>query len=262
MKITAKEYQEHMVFNRLQQFTEFYEDLSQSAFRFIQTGTTTLFNMDTYVFTSIAGTLGSIHDILRKGRINDAFALLRKYYDSAIINTYCTLYVEDNRSLENLIVAKIDNWLNGTEQLPEYRIMSSYIRSSQKLKPVNDLLYQDDRYKKLRERCNGHTHYNFYYNVLYNDNKVYLPARVRMLDRLSLDLQNLFTMHFTYIFWSKEHYMSSTDYIDALEFDMQPEPGSEYRVAGFVQQMFDQVIKKHRPDIAREILAKTSMQLQ
>lgn len=261
MTIAGQEYQQHPVFERLKQFADFYESLSDNAFRFISSGTTTPFNLDTYVFTSMAGTLESIHDILIKGRINDAFALLRKYYDSAIINAYCTLYLEDNCSLENFIVTKIDNWLKGTEQLPEFRVMSNYIRSSEKLRPINDLLYRDDRYKKLRDRGNDHTHYNFYHNVLYNDNKVHLPSRIKLLDRLSMDALNIFVLHFAYIFYLRDHYMASTDYVDALDCDMQPEPGSQYWVANFVQSTFDEVIKKHRADIAGEILAKTGMEL-
>lgn len=262
MSIVSQEYQLHPVFERLKKYADFYENLSNTAFRFISSGTTTLFNLDTYVYTSMAGTLESIHDILIKKRINDAFALLRKYYDSAIINTYCSLYLQSNCSLENFIVTKIDNWLKGTEQLPEFRVMSNYIRSSEKLKPINDLLYLDDRYKKLRDRGNDNTHYNFFYNVLYNDNKVHLPSRIKLLDKLSIDLLNIFILHFAYTFYLCDYYMSSTDYVDALDCDMQPEPDSEYWVANFIQYTFDEIIKINRPDIAGEILAKTCMQLR
>lgn len=262
MLIAAKPYQEHEVFDRLERFSDFYENLSDSAYRYISQGTTTPFNLDTYAFSSMAGTLESIRDILIKGRINDAFALLRKYYDAVIINTYCALYLEDNCSLEHFIVSKIDNWLKGTEQLPEYRVMSNYIRSSPQMKSINDLLYQDERYKKLRIRCNNHTHYNFYHNVLYNDNKIHLPGRIKLLDRFSADLLTLFILHFAYVFYAHDHYMSSTDYIDARECDMTPEPESEYWVAGYVQVTFDEVIKRNRSDIANAILAKTCMQLR
>jgi hypothetical protein len=77
-----------------------------------------------------------------------------------------------------------------------------------------------------------------------------------------MDLLNIFVLHFAYIFYLRNHYMSSTDYMDALDCDMQPEPDSEYWVANFIQYTFDEVIKKHRPDIAGEILAKTCMQLR
>jgi hypothetical protein len=55
----------------------------------------------------------------------------------------------------------------------EYRIMSHYIRQSNYLKEKNDLLYKDDRYKIIRNRCNDHTHFNFYKNVLLTDNEIF-----------------------------------------------------------------------------------------
>ena len=59
------------------------------------------------MFTSIRGTFESIRLILKNGMINDAYALLRKYFDSAVINIYTNLYLEDHLSIENFIVDKI-----------------------------------------------------------------------------------------------------------------------------------------------------------
>ena len=69
-------------------------------------GTKAILNIDTYIFSSIQGTVDSIKTILTNGRINDSYALLRKYYDSTIINIYSSLYLQDNHSLENFIVEK------------------------------------------------------------------------------------------------------------------------------------------------------------
>jgi hypothetical protein len=260
-KMIDKSYLEHKVFEQLNEYSEFYKSLSFSIFGFISTGTKSIYNIDSYLYSSIQGTLESIKDILIKGRINDSYSLLRKYYDSAVINVYSLLYLNDNISLENFIVEKIDNWLKGKEQLPEYRIMSSYIRSSNKLTKINDLLYKDDTYKKLRKRCNDHTHYNFYYNVLLNDNEIYLKNRIIVLDGFSNDLKNIFIMHLSYIFYLNEHYMASSDYVDSLDCGMAPEEGSQYYVAPFIQNVFDRVIKKNRYDLFEEIKNKTCMML-
>jgi hypothetical protein len=261
IKPEGKEYQEHVIFSTLKKYSDFYETLSDNIFGFISTGTTTPFNIDTYMFMSMQGTLNSISEILAKGRINDSYALLRKYYDSAIINIYSTVYLEENRSFENFIVQKIDRWLKGEEGLPEYRVMSKYIRDSQKLAPLNALLYKNDTYKKLRDRCNDHTHYNYYYNLLLNDGKLYIANRLKHLDRFKVDLQNIFILHLSYLFYLNDHYMASSDYVDSLECDMTPEEGSQYWVAPFVQEIYDTVLKKYREDLAAEIKANTMMQL-
>lgn len=258
-----KAYKEHPVFEQLSEYAEFYKNLSTSVMGWITQGTAgSVLNIDTYVYSSMQGTLESIKDILIKGRINDAYALLRKYHESVIINVYSNLYLDDNFSIENFVVEKINNWLHGKEQLPEYRIMSDYVRKSEKLAEVNALLYKDNTYKEIRDRCNDHTHYNFYHNLLLNDNEIYLKNRFGILNRFSKDVKNLFILHFTYLFYLKDHYMMSSDYLDSMDLGLAPEEGSQYFVAPLVQQIFDKVIKKNSMDLAIAIKNNTAMKLE
>jgi hypothetical protein len=262
MMPTDQEYQTHPVFSELDHYVAFYESLAHSVFQFVTLGTKAICNIDSYVFSSIQGTLTSIRTILRDGRINDAYALLRKYYDSAIITIYSNLYLEEHFSIENFIVQQIDNWLKGKDRLPEYRVMSEYIRKSPRVAPITQLLFADDRYKRLRDRCNDHTHYNFYHNVLLNDPEIHLPNRGKALDNFARDVRDVVILHAAYQFVAKQHYMASSDYLDSLECGLTPEPDSQYWVAPFVQDLFDEVIVQHRPDVAATIKEHTSMHLK
>ncbi len=187
--------------------------------------------------------------------------MIRKYYDSTFINIYTNLYLQDNFSLDNYIVEQIDNWRAGTDTIPEFRIISSYIKDSPKAKPISDLLKKDDRYKKLRNRCNDNAHYNFYRNVLLNDNKIFNPNRIKYLDAISFDMRALFIQHFAYTFYLNDHYLMAEDYTDCLDIGMTPEEGSQNWVAPFIQKIFDNIIKVYRPDIATAIKEKTEMEL-
>ena len=69
-------------------------------------------------------------------------------------------------------------------------------------------------------------------------------------------------LHLSYLFFAKQHYMASSDYLDYLECGLTPEPDSQYWVAPFVQEMFDEVVAQHRPDIAARIKDHTSMHLR
>jgi hypothetical protein len=173
-------YSAHNVFSDLDYYMSFYGSFSTSILHFCTIGTRAIMNIDTYVYSSIQGTLESAKHVLKNGRIGDAYALLRKYYDAAVMNVYINCYLEEEYKLivdkipkwlngteqppeisSALIVDKIQNWLNGTEQLPDFRRMSNYIRASSRLKSVNDLLFADEkRYKKVREHCNDSVHYN------------------------------------------------------------------------------------------------------
>lgn len=262
MKVTDKSYQEHHVFTDLQKLMEFYDQLSISIFSFPSMGTNAICSIDTYVYSSMQGTLESISLTLKAGRINDAYALLRKYHDSAIINIYTNLYLRKNCSPEKLIIEKINNWLRGKETLPEYRVLSKYIRETEDVQPISNAFYSDDRYKELRNRCNDHTHYNFYKHVMLNDNQIHLDSREKWITRLSNDTRDLVILHISYVFFINNHYMMSGDYIDALECGMQPEEGSQYWVAPFVQKFFDETVTTYRPDITAVIKSHSAMQLK
>lgn len=257
----GNEYHEHKLFKDVKVYVDFYDSLSFSVMHWMSLGTKGIVNINTYAYSSIKGTLESILDILKKGRINDAYALLRKYFDSTIINTYCNLYLEDNHSLENLIVKKIDNWMTGTEKIPTYRAMSKYIKESQKYMPINKLLARDDRYQNIRQKCNDHMHYNYYHNLLINDNTIHRPNRVKYLDAFAFELQALFIQHFIFIFYLNGHYMMSSDHVDHLDLGMTPPDDSQYWVSPPIQKVFDEIVKPARMDLANELKRNTSMHL-
>lgn len=261
MQVTDKAFREHRVFAELQRQSEFYGKLALSVLSFVTMGTKAACNIDTYVYSSMQGTGLSMKAILLAGHINDAYALLRKYHDSIIVNVYSNLYLLENFRIESYRVDKIDGWLQGKERLPEYRVMSQYIRRSDRLQPINDVFGADDRYRRIRDRCNGHTHYNFYRYIMLNDSEIRIAGRDLWLSQFLEDVRDLFVLNLGYIFFLNNHYMMAGDYIDALECNMQPEENSQYRVAPFIQEVFDEVVTPRRPDVTATIKANSSMLL-
>ena len=66
MLITNKEYSDHKIFNELKACADFYGSLSFSIMSFVSQGTTAI-TFDTYIFTSIQGTIESISLLLKNG---------------------------------------------------------------------------------------------------------------------------------------------------------------------------------------------------
>lgn len=276
------EYSQHQVFEKLKYYANFYDLLSFLIMGNCTMGIKEITNLDTFSFSSIKGTIESINEVLSNGRINDAYALLRKYYDSTIINIYVNLFLSDNVSIDNFVVEEIEKWRTETETkiqpdhkpkpkakskteiiMPKYGIISDYIKKSNKLVAINKLLNnRKNSYRKIRTRCNDNVHYNFYFNFLLNDNEIHNPDRLEWLNRFSEDIEALFIQHFAYIFYLNDHYMMASNHIDCLDMGMQPKKDSEYWVADFIQDVFDKVIKAKRKDIATAILANTKMQLK
>lgn len=257
----------HPVFDELSYLKDFYERLSDTVYQWGRSGVHAIGNIDSYVYSSAAGTLDSIALVLGNARIADAYALLRRFHDSAILNIYVDelsnewekSFSIDNLPLEGLKTVK--EWMRGESALPEYRVMSQKIRASARLAPLSDLLFADDRYKKLRDRCNSHTHFNSYRHVLANNNEIHFPQRVQLFDRIKLDVIDLALLHMAYVFFAIPQYLMSDDYLDCLEVGMEPEEGSQYWVAPYLQEFFDSNIKAYRPDVAQLILDSTNMQL-
>ena len=259
----TKDYQEHKIFNELDTYLEFYNYLGFSTFLWVQKGIEGL-NFDNYIFASMKGTIESIKLILEDGKINDAFSLTRRYYDNVIINIYAVLYLEDNHSIDNFIVDKINNWIKNKEKLPEYREMNNYLRNSEKLKSINKIIFKDTYYKNMRQRLNDHTHYNYFQYMFYNNNEMIdiNNNRIKLLDQLSIDIKNIFILHFIWLFSIKDNYMMASDYTDYLDMGMHPPENSEYWISPFIQNIFDDIIKINRPDLVEEFKNSTCMELK
>lgn len=251
---------DHRIFSDLERFIGFYELLSSSYAVMASMTKGGGVGMDSYVYLSIQGTLESMQYVLKNGRVGDAYALLTRYHDSAVINIYSNLYLIENWSLEKFHIEHIHDWLDGKNKLPSFKQMLVYIRKAKKVKAISDL-FSDDYYKLIRERCNDVKHYNFFDSMVLNDHEIHLNDRLKYWDLLSKDLRDIFVFHMGYMFFLKEHYMSSSDYIDYREMGMTPPENSEYWVAPFIQEVFDSIILVERPDLAVVIRKESNMHL-
>ncbi|MGI2036943.1 hypothetical protein ACRN9Z_02540 [Shewanella frigidimarina] len=261
MQSTDDKYVNHEIFEELSYYAKFYEYLSDAVMSFSTTGTTAIMNMDIYVFMSMKGTIESINMVLKSGKLNDAYALLRKYYDSVMVNAYTNLYINDNAGRDGYYITEINDWLHGKKPLPRMPKMSKYLDSSESLIELNKLLKLDKRYEGIRERCNDNMHYNFFALLMLNEGKIYMKERFQNLEQLRRDVRDVFILNMAYILTINEYYMMSSDYVDHLEVGMTPPEGSQYWVALFIQDMLSKVLFLERPDVFDLLISQTSMEL-
>ena len=264
--IMDEELRKHACFELLGECVEFYDRLSYSTFGYITVGITGKteempVTLDSDIFLSISGSMKSIKRNLYGGQINDVYALIRKYYDVIIINTYEIILLKTEISIENFIVEKIDKWLKGEEKLPRFKEMNELIGKCEDLKSINRIFSKDNRYKNIRDRCNDHTHSN-YFQYMQLNSKINIQNGKTYIDKINDDLLDLIVLHFAYLFTLNGHYMTSSDYIDCLDLNIEPEEDSKYWVASFIQGFFNKYIKIRRPDISKEIINNTFMYLE
>jgi hypothetical protein len=256
----------HACFELLDESIEFYNDLSYSTFGYITSGVTQKpegipVNLDSDILLSISSSMKSIKRNLYGGQINDVYALIRKFYDVIIMNTYEIILLKTEISIENFIIEKIDKWLKGKEKLPKFKEMNELIEKCEDLKSINRIFNKDNRYKNIRSRCNDHLHAN-YFQYMQLNSEVNVQNAKKYLDMINNDLLDLLVLHFTYLFTLNGHYMASSDYIDCLDLNQEPGENSQYWVAPFIQDFFNKYIKTRRPDIANQMTNDTYMDLK
>lgn len=129
-------YLKHKVFDDLKYMMEFYDSISMSCFSFVASGTHGITNYASYVYTAIEGTLDSISILLSKGRINDAYSLIRKLFDDILLEIYMDVTLKDRFSIDNFFVAEVNEWIQGKHRIPRTEKILKCLETSEKTKDL------------------------------------------------------------------------------------------------------------------------------
>src|SRR5574344_1025094 len=246
-----KEYKEHKVFKNLQIIYDFYDQISMNSFGFMPNGLpTSVTNIDTYIASSIGGTIDSITILLQRARINDALALLRKYFDEIIVDIYQNVYRSEQIRINSnkwfFIVENIKKWKEGIFKMPHYNDALKYFGRALCYKDLFAMFDFDVRYKKIRDYLDDNMHMNSFLQLRKNDNSIYNESRVKLLNLFNNYLVDLFVLHLASIIILNPSYIMASDYRDSLEMGMAPPDGSEKWIAPFVQEVLNRYISNRK----------------
>lgn len=253
-------YLKHKVFDDLKFMMLFYDSISMSCFSFIAAGTRGITNYASYVYTAIEGTLDSISALLSKGRINDAYTLIRKLFDDILLEIYMDVTLKDKFCIDNFFVEEVNEWIQGKHRIPKTEKILKCLEESERTKELYPLFGWDTYLKKSRELLDDSVHSNRFQRMLLNCNAVYIEARERHLKNCEIILNQLFLLHLSFIFHLNPHYMMASDYMDFKELGLTPPDGCQNWIAPFAQDAFDKVIKRHKT-IAKFIISTCSLEI-
>ena len=80
------------MFKLIEKMKDYYEGLSETSFSFMPNGTMAIGNYAANIYMSIRSTLESIRVLLKEGHIADAFVLIRKLFDTVLLEMWiCSL---------------------------------------------------------------------------------------------------------------------------------------------------------------------------
>lgn len=239
-------YQKHQVFELIDHMMDYYEGISDTSFSFIPNGTLTFGNYATYVYMSIRSTLDSIKMLLKAGHITDAFVLIRKLFDTVLVEIYLNVVREDQFDWMKCIVVKdVDEWLRKGHWIPKTEKILSVLKESKSTKDLYPMFGWDTYLKKNRSLLDNHVHASSYRSILLNCQDIHIDNREKELKNASIILNQIMLLHLSFNFYLNGPYMIASDYMDYWDMNMEPPEGSESWIALYAQEAFDEFIKPH-----------------
>ena len=255
-------YYNHPVFEKIEHMMDYYNGLADTCFGFIPNGTLGAANYSTYVYMSISTTLSSIHLLLKNGHITDAFVLIRKLFDTVLVEIYLNVVREDKFDWEKSTVVKdVDDWIKHKIWIPHTDKILDVLKKSDTTKEIYPLFGWDSYLKKNRELLDEDVHASKYKSLLANCKDVYIKDRVRYLKNADVILGQIMLVHLSFIFYLNGHYMMALTYMSYLEAGDTPPEGSQNWLAKYAQDAFDEFIKPY-PKIAEFIKGHCAMEIE
>ena len=241
-----KAYRNNACFQELMEMVQFYDCISDASFSFIQAGTKRLINYECYMLMAIKGTIDSIKLLLQTGRVNDAFVLVRKFYDDILTQIYISvIHKEKFDVFDNFFVEEVNQWLESSYRIPKITKIEQKLKSSSYTKELYPFFEWKSNLYNYRRFLDDCVHANTYSCVLLNCNiPCYQGVRCEeQLDKLLLMMNQFVKVHVAFIFYLSPEYMMSSDKVECLDMGMTPPEGSENFIAPFAQEAFDKYIK-------------------
>ena len=237
-------YTKHKIFGEIEDYKDFYDSISNSCHCFIPNGVEPMLNYASYIFTSIQSTLDSVKMLFENGRINDAYVLIRKLFDDILVEIYIDILRKDNFDYEeNIIVKDANEWIKGKYRIPCIKKILQTIKDSPTTKEIYPFFGWNTYLEKDRVFLDDSVHSNRYSIMLINCDQLYIENREQYLDKASVILKQIFTLHLSFIFYLNPQYLMDSTYVDYLDEGATPPKGSENWIAIYAQEAFDKYIK-------------------
>lgn len=273
------EYYNHKIFELLADLNDFYDFLSDSCCNMADGCLITgKFSVNSNIYSSIQGTIESIKILVFAGRLNDAFALTRKFEDAIYADLYTNILLQqDEHKIVNPKESVKKIW---DESIVRKWVLDGYIlwgkkkkgetlltieRKIKEVDPELGILFEDTKKKSdNRQVCNDNVHYNSWETFAINDFHYLSGTRkgIELLNDLYDIILRFFVYHFSYTYIQRGIIYGSYDYINDLEEGLEPEPDSQYWIASIVQDLFDKYIKTEYNTIAQYLINKEIMNLK
>ncbi|OGO79416.1 MAG: hypothetical protein A2Y23_06175 [Clostridiales bacterium GWB2_37_7] len=223
------------------------------------------FILQTELIDSAVKTLCSIRMCCQYGNISDANTLIRKYRDDMFLLLYF-IEVSNNYSILN---EKTTEHEENAVKWIENRLNDLHISTILKYLATNKIVAEVIKKHNLRNvwdaigtNLNNYVHNNGMYYTLLN----YGNFDKKGIDSFTKDtlfkLEYITVVFMVILILIEAPFISSSDYIDALTVGIEPEDGSQYNIAPFIQEFINKNIKKVNPELKKFLVDNVYMRFE
>jgi len=244
-----------------------------------------IFYLNTYLIDSSAQTLRSIKHCCSIGSFSDANTLIRKLRDDLIQYVYILTIINMRKpfieeDLENL---KIDNPEDFTNSFSNIRInniltddekavsawfsntvsdlarpikrkleFENYMRILKQNSNIAQVLEEynlQEYWEILRKRLNDYIHNNGVKFSVHNSIKIHDKNLEIHLKNITIRTSYISSFFIIVLLMVDSSLISSTDYIDHLDCNLEPPEDCQYFIAGFIQNFIDNKVNKIHPEL-------------
>jgi hypothetical protein len=219
------------------------------------------FLFDTTLIVSSSQTLRSIKQCCSIGSFSDANTLIRKLRDDLIQYVYIlTIINERNHRIHDSMTddeKAVSAWFSNSVSELEYSIIhklefENYMTTLKQNPKIKDIL---ERYNllnywgKLRKRLNNYVHNNGENFSMHNSIETYDPNLKVHLKNINITTDYVSSFFIIVLLMVYSALISSGDYVDYMDFGLEPPKDCQYNVAKFVQDFIDLKINKLHPEL-------------
>lgn len=214
------------------------------------------------ILSSAQQTLGSFEACCRLGNFSDAYILLRKYRDDLFFYLYITLVEREQSNINSSTVRNIELWMNNKLQNLHVSDILQYIGNSERLSDVVKKYGLKKSFKNIGTKLNDFVHANgiSFYNEYFLNYTV--QNGVQDLCKNLIMILNYITVIFVFLSaLCKPISIMSSDYVDYLDCNETPPEGSQYWVAPFIVEFFEQRKELIDSECLKYLQENTNMEL-
>lgn len=221
------------------------------------------FMIRTELIDSTESTLKSIRTLIDYGNFSDVNVLVRKLRDDLFLYLYF-LEVGNRNDYKNSSKHESNgfDWMEG--KLKDLKLTDTliYLLKNKEIDKVIRKYNLRKVWKDIGMNLNNFVHANGMSYVQMNY-ATFDPKRIeKILKDIKLKIEYILSIFVILLILIKPNLIASSDYIDALDLGIQPENGSEYFVAPFIQHYLDEYIVNLNPDIKNFIKDNVYMDIK